>query len=146
MGEPLVIPTDRFGELTVEPGRIIAIPGGIPGFAALERAVLVPVDPDGLFFWIQAVDDPSLAFLAVVPWTFFPDYEPEIPNQDQAELGLTAAADAMVLCLVTVHRDPERLTANLLGPVIVNSGTGQARQVVLERDLPVQADLRVDTD
>jgi flagellar assembly factor FliW len=146
MAEPVVIQTDRFGELSIDADQILAIPGGIPGFPTMHRAVLLPVDPDNLFFWIQAADDPALAFLAVVPWTFFPDYEPEIPTQDQDELGLNDAHDALVLCLVTVHRDPDRLTANLLGPVIVNTATSTARQVVLERDLPVQADLSVDTE
>lgn len=145
MGEPVVIATVRFGELTIEAERILSIPEGIPGFPGMQRAVLLPIDPDSLFFWIQAIDDPALAFLAVVPWTFFPDYEPEISSQDQEELGLQSAGDALVLCLVTVHRDPDRMTANLLGPIIVNTATAQARQVVLERDLPVQADLGLDT-
>lgn len=135
------VPTDRFGELTVDEGEIIRFPDGLVGFATFVEAVLIPVDDDGLFFWLQAAHDPALAFLATVPWTFFPDYEPELASSVQDSLGLVEPSDAMVLCLVTIHDEPRRFTANLLGPVVVNQRTRVARQVVLDHDLPTRAEL-----
>lgn len=132
--------TARFGTLTVTADEIVSVPDGIPGFPGFHRCVLVPVD-QSMFWWLQSIDDPDLAFLSVVPWPFFPDYEPEVAATDQDILGLTDAADARVLCLVTVHRDPDRFTANLLAPVVVNQRDRRARQVVLDQDLPTQAEL-----
>lgn len=138
---PLVVPTDRFGELTVDPGDVIEFPDGLVGFAMVTRAVAVPVNDDGLFWWLQAVDDPALAFLAVVPWAFFADYEPVLPADVQDRLGIDDADDALVYCLVTIHDDPRRFTANLLGPVVVNRRRRVGRQVVLDADLPTRAEL-----
>ena len=41
---------------------------------------MVEVPENDVFYWLQSLDDPSLAFLCTVPWPFFPDYEPELPD------------------------------------------------------------------
>lgn len=140
---PMLVDTERFGEIAVERDRIITFAEGLPGFPHARRFTLVEVaDSDGAFFWIQSVDDPALAFLSVVPWPFFPDYTPVLPELDQDLLALDRAEDALVLCLITVNRDEQKVTANLLGPVVINQATRSARQVVLtEQDLPTQAPL-----
>lgn len=137
----LVLATDRFGDITVDSEDIIHLPDGLMGFPDMRQAVLLPVDEDGLFFWMQDVDDPALAFLVLTPWPLFPDYAPEIDEIDQIALDLDDAEHAAVFCVVTSHDEPRRLTANLLGPVVVNQRARQARQVVLDADLPTQADL-----
>ncbi|MCB0995988.1 MAG: flagellar assembly protein FliW [Acidimicrobiales bacterium] len=134
------IETLRFGTITVSDDEIVDIPDGVPGFPEFQRCVLVPVD-QAMFWWLQSTEDPELAFLSVVPWPFFPDYEPEVPAGEQDVLGLSDPGDALVLCLVTVHRDPDRFTANLLAPVVVNQSSRRARQIVLDQDLPSQAEL-----
>jgi flagellar assembly factor FliW len=39
--------------------------------------------------------------------------------------------DVRLLVILTVHSTAEKSTANLLGPLVVNSTTGQALQAVL---------------
>lgn len=136
------VTTDRFGDLEVADDRVLTFPDALPGFAEAHRFVLVDVSDDDTFYWLQSVDQPSLAFLCAVPWGFFPDYEPLVPDDDQEALELTDAGDAMVLSILTVHREDRRITANLLGPVVVNQKTRVGRQVVLrDDDLSVQAEL-----
>jgi flagellar assembly factor FliW len=136
------VATDRFGEIDVPEDRILHFGDGLPGFAHARNFTMVEVEGAKDFFWLQSLDDSSLAFLAAVPWPFFPDYEPEVPEADQEALGLEQAEDAMVLCLLTVHREQETVTANLLGPVIVNQRTRLGRQVVLaDSNWPVRAPL-----
>ena len=104
------------------------------GFADARRFVLVDVEDNDVFYWLQSVDDPSLAFLCAVPWAFFPDYSPVVPDDDQESLELETAEDAMVLTILTVHREAKQITANLLGPLVVNQNTRIGRQVVLLGD------------
>jgi len=135
--------TDRFGDIDVPDERMLSFPDGLPGFPNARRFTMVEVPESDAFFWLQSLDDPSLAFLAAVPWPFFPNYEPELSEPDQEALELTAAGDALVLCLLTVHREERNVTANLLGPVIVNERTRVGRQVVLaESSWPVRAPLQ----
>jgi flagellar assembly factor FliW len=135
------IRTDRFGAISVAQEAIIELPDGLLGFVTLTAVALVPVDDDGVFTWLQSVDDPATAFLGVTPWTFFPDYQPVLGDLDQAALGLEEPGQAIVFCLVTGHDDPPRFTANLLGPVVINRDTRVGRQVVLDADLPTRAPL-----
>lgn len=137
------VATARFGEIEVDDERVITCPEGLPGFPDAHRFALVDVRDTGVFYWLQSLDDPALAFLTVVPWAFYPDYEPELPEADREALGLVSADEALVLCLLTVHREEESITANLMAPVVVNRTSRLARQVVLaEAGWPLQAPLR----
>lgn len=133
--------TDRFGDIEVADDEVVSFPEGLPAFETVTEVVLLPVDEDGLFFWMQAITDPAIAFLALTPWPLFPDYDVDLPLLDQAELELEDAAEAIVLCLITSHDRPRRLTANLAGPVVINQRNRRGRQVILEADLPTQAAL-----
>ncbi len=136
-----VVPTERFGDLDIDPETIIDLPDGLLGFVNCDQVVLVPIDPDGQFFWLQAVNDPELAFLVLMPWPMFADYEVEMGDADQAALELDGTADALVLCLLTSHDEPRRFTANLLGPLVINQRLRRGRQILLDADLPTQAEL-----
>lgn len=136
-----VLLTERFGEVTVDDDKVFELPDGLLGFVEMTAAVLLPVDEDGLFFWLQAVDKPDLAFLVLTPWPLFPDYDVSLSDVDQAALEMSEAGDALVFVLLTVHDDPRRFTANLLGPIVINQDLRRGRQVVLDADLPTQAEL-----
>ncbi len=136
------VETERFGDLDVEDDLILTFPDGLPGFPTATKFALVPVSGNEAFLWLQSLEDPSLAFLSTVPWPFFPDYEPEVPDSEQQLLELTDASDAMVLCLLTIRREEGEVTANLLGPLVVNQRTRIGRQVVLaDSDYPLRAPL-----
>ena len=135
------IATSRFGEVQVDDDEIVTFPDGIVGFAMTTEVVLLPVDQDGLFFWLQDAKNPDVAFLAVTPWPLFPDYEPVLEASDQELLSLDDAAEAIVFCLVSGHGEPRQFTANLLGPVVINERNRTGRQVILHADLPTQAEL-----
>ena len=136
------VQTERFGELEIEDERVLTFPEGLPGFPAATRFALIEVADNDAFLWLQSVEDPALAFLSAVPWSFFPDYAPEVPDAQQELLDLTDANDALVLCLLTVRREEREVTANLLGPLVVNKHTRIGRQVVLaDSDYPLRAPL-----
>lgn len=138
----MLVTTERFGDIDVATDRVLSFPDAVPGFPDSHQYVLVDISNDDTFYWLQSVDDPALAFLCAVPWPFFPDYAPEVSDDDQSALALDKAEDAMVLCILTVQREERAITANLLGPVVVNQNTRVGRQVVLMGDeYPVQAPL-----
>lgn len=138
----MLVASDRFGELEIEEDRVLQFDDGLLGFPEAKRFAMLDTHDTGVYFWLQSLDDPGLAFLSVVPWSFFPDYEPHLPEGEQASLGLRSASEAIVLCLLTVQRDQEAITANLLGPLVVNGTTRKGRQVVLaESGYPVRAPL-----
>lgn len=140
MVEPVRVATTRFGVIDVQHGEAVVFEEGLLGFPDAQRFVLITADAGTDLYWLQSLDDGALAFLTASPWTNFPDYEPDIPETDRAALELGSADDASVLCLLTVDREREVVTANLLGPVVINLRSRRARQVVLhDQPWPIDA-------
>ncbi len=109
--------------------------GGLLGFASSTSYVVVEIEDDDYYFWLQSVEEPEVAFLATVPWDFFPDYEIDVPDVVQEELGLDDPADSEIFLLLSVQLEgdqPVGITANLLGPIVVNKNLKRARQIVLD--------------
>ncbi len=124
------VTTARFGALSVDDERVVTV-DALMGFPDAQRFTLVAVPDNEDFFWLQSLDDGSLAFLAAVPWSYFPHYAPEIGDEDERALGLHDDTDATVLCLLSIDREAGRVTANLMAPVVINTQTRRARQIVL---------------
>ncbi len=132
--------TTRFGSLSLDDHRPVEFVGGIPGFPSFMRAVLIEVEDNPDYYWLQSIDDGDLAFLTVVPWSFFTDYELVLSDDDQAAIELDDAGDAFICCLVSVDRDNKSFTANLRAPIVVNVSAGRARQIILpDERLSLQA-------
>ena len=119
----------------------ITMVGGLTGFTTGERYALVEVSPTSPLFRLCSLDEPGLDFVVVPPAVFFPDYAPEIDDLTVARLGLTDAADALPLLILTVGADLSSSTANLMAPVVINARTLKAAQVVVEGTWPLKAPL-----
>jgi flagellar assembly factor FliW len=125
----MLIETTRFGVLDVDESRVMTFEQGLLGFPQYHRYALIQTSPDPVFFWLQAVDAPHLAFVVCDPLAFVRDYQVPIRKEDLVALNIADPADAQVLVIVNkVNGD---LTANLLGPIVVGAHSLCARQLVL---------------
>ena len=125
----LEIQTSRFGRLTVDEERVISFPRGLLGFPSYERYALIQAGEDNYFFWLQCVDEPTLAFVVADPSIFFKGYDVPLKEETRQELDLTDDAFAQVF--VICNKVDEWLTGNLLGPLVVNAANRTGQQVVL---------------
>lgn len=123
------VQTTRFGTVEVDAERVITFETGLLGFADFQRYVLLQPDDDAVFFWLQSVDDPALAFVVTDPALWVADFEATIRREQMEELSLENIEDAQVF--VIVNRYDRSLTANLQGPIVVNSLSRRAVQLVL---------------
>lgn len=143
------VDTTRFGTLEVADDELVVFDDGLPGFRGRRTMVLLGggelpgAEHEGShsLFWLQDVTDPDLAFMTIVPWAAYPEYDIDI---EPTEVGGAAIDDLCVLAIVTVRRENGgvRLTSNLLAPVVINTASKKGRQVILQnQDWPVQAPL-----
>jgi len=128
------VDTPRFGEMDVPEEAILTFADGLYGFPEVRECCLLPYQAGSVLRWLQCLDDPRIAFLTVEPHAFFPDYEIELSDTDAAGLELADAADAAVMTLVTVLHECRAMATNLAAPIVINTATRRARQVILDDD------------
>jgi flagellar assembly factor FliW len=136
------IDTSRFGEIDIRESELITMRGPIFGFEHLSHFVLLIHDKNTPLWWLQSVENPSVAFVVVNPHIVKPDYNPAIFAEDLDSLDIKPGKPTALLAIVTVRSQPLRVTANIRAPILINADTRTARQVILEdADYPIQYDL-----
>lgn len=114
----------------------------LPGFPDQRRFALVQLDDDGVLCQLRSLEDPSLRFLVMSPVPFFPDYAPEVSDEVVEDLQISSAEDVIVLLVLNAGDSLDTTTANLMAPVVVNTATMRASQVILDDpSLPLAAPL-----
>ncbi len=121
--------TTRFGVIDIAEDRVITFDKGILGFPDKSRYCLLEPGEDALFFWLQSLDDPNLAFVVTDPTFFVEDYTVPIRTEQMTELGLEKLDDAQVF--VIVNKVDQQLTGNLQGPLVINTLSKAGEQMVL---------------
>lgn len=110
----------------------IELPSGLIGMPQLRRFEVTALPDSWPFVSLRALSGDEVQFLAVAPQNLLPHYELELTDEDAEALELTSADDALIYNIVTIHSGPRQyVTANLIGPIIVNRHTCVGRQVIL---------------
>ena len=106
----------------------------LPGLSAGTDFTLAPLDESEHLFALRGTGgDPTRLFL-MRPGPYFESYAPAIDPTALAALDLAGSADARcaVLVIVTPRSGESAATANLLAPVVLNTESGLAQQVILD--------------
>jgi flagellar assembly factor FliW len=108
----------------------VRLPMGLLGFEKMKEYLLIANPAEDPFGWLQVKGDASLAFVVINPFLIAPDYRPDIPQADVDFLDINDPEDAMLVNIVTVHKQGQA-TMNLKGPIVINRNTGIGKQVVI---------------
>ncbi len=126
------IKTKRFGEIEIDPKTKITFPSGILGFAGYKDYVLIDSNKKSPLKWLQSMESPDLAFVVTDPLIFKPDYQIRLYKADLEEIEVDDPTRVAQLVIVTVPKDPSKMTANLKGPLLINTVNNLGKQVVLD--------------
>lgn len=102
---------------------------GIPGFEHLKSFNLQ--QHDEIFSLFSASEESTVAFVTVNPFDFYRDYEFELSSECIEELHITNQDQVVVRCIVTLHDQIQKTTANLLAPLVFNKYEYLGKQIVL---------------
>ena len=131
--EKTVISSTRFGEVEVDKSLLFEFVAPIIGYDKHKLFALIDNSPDSPFKWIQSTEDPELAFPVTLPSYFNIDYTFTIEDADADFLGVEKAEDVMAINIVSIPHDcPQDATVNLLAPVVINTHTNNAMQIILK--------------
>ena len=121
--------TSRFGELEIDQDKIVHFPEGLIGLPEAKQFILID-HKDTPLKWLQAIDDPDIAFIVISPDEISESYHVDIDKKVERYLQLENNDDLAVL--VTMRVDGDDVIANFQGPLLVNASSRQGVQVVLE--------------
>lgn len=118
------------GRVEIDDKNIVYFEEGLLGFEDLKRYVILDMGENTIFKCLQPVDCRDVAFVIISPWDVIADYEIDVDDNYIYSIGEKDPGSLAVYVILTIK--PESITANLVGPVIINTKTMQGRQVVLE--------------
>jgi flagellar assembly factor FliW len=125
------IDTKYHGSVEIKTDEVLSFEKGIPGFIYETEFIVLPLSDDEIFYVMQSVSTPELAFVISSPFNFFKEYDIKLEDQVVEELGLESEKDVVVYSILTVQDPFNNTTANLQAPVIINSKNRKAKQVIL---------------
>lgn len=130
------IVTRDFGTVEVAKEDIVTFVQPIFGFENLEKYVFLfdQVEcPE--FTWLQSIEDKDVCFVLADPRILNEEYKPKLPADLKKALG---KGSHLAWVITVVHEDFIKSTVNLRSPIIVNTETRLAAQIILESNYPIR--------
>ena len=133
--------TRLFGEIEIDESKIITFEDGIIGFPDMKKFTLIfDEEKEGRpsISWLQSMDEPEIAFPVMDPLFVCETYNPSVEEELLKNLGTIKEDNLYVLVTVTVPQNIKELAVNLNAPIVINTDTRKASQIIVEDDLPVR--------
>jgi len=113
------INTHHFGEIEFNEDIILKFEKGLFGFENLQQFLLLRAGED-LFYWLNSIQEPEIAF---------PLIGTRIIDENFPEVGENEGFG-----IVTLNKDPLKITVNLKAPVYINQEKKTGFQKILDTD------------
>ena len=111
--------TEQFGEIEYAKENVIRMEKGLFGFEHLEEYLLVQTE-NTLFYWLNAIDEPAVAF-PMVGINVLDDTYPQVKGSEP-------------FGIVTLDKDPLKITVNMKAPLYINQDEKHGKQRILDRE------------
>ena len=105
----------------------IAVP--LLGFDDLKRVELHKIDD--IFMKMQSLEDEHISFTLINPF-ILRDYDFEVPDGTKELLEIKDNSNLLVLNIVLIQTPIEDSIINFIGPLVFNTDTNKAAQIILQ--------------
>ena len=134
--DAVLVQTREMGHVEVAEAQVIELVSPILGFERYRRYALIPVPDAPILCWLQSLDEAQLAFPVVSAGDL------EIAYPDGAEirqkLHNVSEEELRFWVIVTIPQGGGAMRVNLRAPIVVNTRTRQAAQIVMREEYPIR--------
>ena len=113
------INTHHFGEVEFSDEKVLNFENGLFGFETFRKFLLLRAGED-LFYWLNSVDEPEIAF-PLIGMRIIDENYPEVTENE-------------AFGIVTLNKDPLKITVNLKAPVYINQEKKTGYQKILDNE------------
>jgi len=99
------------------------------GFEDLKHIELQKIDD--IFMKMQSLDNEHTSFTLIDPFVLR-DYDFEVPDNVKDTLQITDDSNLLVLNIVLIQTPIEDSLVNFIGPIVFNTDTNKAAQIILQ--------------
>ena len=128
------INTRKFGEIEIDESKILTMTDGLPGFPDFTKFVLLEDPKTAPFCWFQSIETPDLALVVMNPDVFKSDYtldlQPLIESRGWKDIESDGLLKFVVINIIE-DKNETTVTANLMGPLIINLKNNEVVQVAI---------------
>ncbi|MFH1845500.1 MAG: flagellar assembly protein FliW [bacterium] len=124
--------TVRFGELEYDEKDVIHLPGGLIGMPNLQRWLMLDMEAGVPLKWLQSLDRNDFGFPVTEPAFFCDPYEFESPARVRQVTDAGSPAELVTLIITTIQAGGEKITGNLLAPLVIGSESRKGLQLTLD--------------
>lgn len=128
------IKTKYLGEIQIKRGQIISFPKGLLGFEDHKEFVVLNIEGNDHFKFLQDIHNEYISFLLINPWDFFEDYDIELPDDKLKNIKIDprGSTSMIIYNIVTMGKSLEESTTNLLAPIVINLEDKKGKQFILQ--------------
>ena len=130
----MILNTKYHGSREYTEEDIIYFKKGLPGFEEYKEFIFFTFENNPTFNILHSVEDLSLGFVLVSPFSVTKDYEFELTKEKQKELKVESEEDVLVMSTVTLNSKVEKITTNLKAPIIINIKSKLGEQIILAEE------------
>lgn len=107
------------------------IASSLLGFENIKTVKLEKIDD--IFMKMTSTEDENISFTLISPFVLC-DYDFELTTQLQELLGATQQSNLLILNIVVIQNPIEESLVNLLAPIIFNTDTTKAAQIIVSEN------------
>lgn len=128
----MIIETKLLGEVEINESEILTFEQGLLGLPEYKNYILLSLDVDLPLALLQSTEEASIGFVVAFPYAFKKDFEFDLSEEDIQNLKIASPEDAITYAIVTLKETFKNSTINLLAPLVINTKTKLAKQIVLQ--------------
>ena len=128
------IKTKYQGDIEITQDQIISFPQGILGFEEHKDFIIVSIEGNSYFKFLQNIHHEYISFLVINPWDFYEDYDIELSDKKLKKVNIYPKNnnEIEIYNIVTMGKSLQSSTANLLAPIVINTRDRLGKQFILE--------------
>ncbi|MDD4843166.1 MAG: flagellar assembly protein FliW [Anaerotignum sp.] len=125
--------TKYFSKMEYEDNDVILFEHGLFGFESYKKFILIKFENnDSSPVCLQSISEADIAFVMINPYNFMPDYNVSLTETDIHDLKLSDTNALAVYNICVLQDDIPKSTANLRCPIVVNTESRLAKQIILD--------------